>query len=121
MASCAPNIAFICAANCPARYVAAAERTIAAGDIRLISVMDHTPGYRQFVSLDKFKEYYLGKKLILPEKIDEYIADKIALQSRYATGNKAEIMALVKSLGIRLASQMMQHPPMWTKPWPMAW
>jgi alpha-D-ribose 1-methylphosphonate 5-triphosphate diphosphatase len=84
--------------------VAAAARTIAAGDIRLISVMDHTPGYRQFVSLDKFKEYYLGKKLILPEKIDEYIADKLALQSRYATGNKAEIMAFVKSLGIRLAS-----------------
>jgi len=84
--------------------VAAAARTIAAGDIRLISVMDHTPGYRQFVSLDKFKEYYLGKKLILPEKIDDYIADKIALQSRYAAGNKAEIMGLVKALGIRLAS-----------------
>jgi alpha-D-ribose 1-methylphosphonate 5-triphosphate diphosphatase len=84
--------------------VAAAARTIAVGDIRLISVMDHTPGYRQFVSLDKFKEYYLGKKLILPEKIDEYIVDKLALQNRFAAVNKAEIMALVKSLGIRLAS-----------------
>jgi alpha-D-ribose 1-methylphosphonate 5-triphosphate diphosphatase len=84
--------------------VAAAARTIEAGDIRLISVMDHTPGYRQFVSIDKFKEYYLGKKLILPEKIDEYIADKIALQSRHAAANKAAIMQLVKSLGIRLAS-----------------
>ena len=60
--------------------VAAASRTIAAGDIRLISVMDHTPGYRQFVSIEKFKEYYLGKKLILPEKIDEYIAEKLELQ-----------------------------------------
>jgi alpha-D-ribose 1-methylphosphonate 5-triphosphate diphosphatase len=84
--------------------VAAASRTISAGDIRLISVMDHTPGYRQFVSIEKFKEYYLGKKLILPEKIDEYIQDKIDLQSRHAASNKAEILSIVKNLGIRLAS-----------------
>ena len=84
--------------------VAAMARIISAGDIRLISVMDHTPGYRQFVSIEKFKDYYLGKKLILPEKIDAYIADKLELQRRHAARNKADILEVVKSSGIRLAS-----------------
>jgi alpha-D-ribose 1-methylphosphonate 5-triphosphate diphosphatase len=84
--------------------VDAARRLTAAGDIRLISLMDHTPGYRQFVSIEKFKEYYLGKKLILPEKIDGYIAEKLELQNRYAASNKAELLNLTRSLGISLAS-----------------
>jgi alpha-D-ribose 1-methylphosphonate 5-triphosphate diphosphatase len=84
--------------------VEAAKRTVAEGGIRLLSLMDHTPGFRQFVSIEKFKEYYLGKKLILPEKIDEYIIEKIELQRLYATSNKFEILDLAQALGIRLAS-----------------
>ncbi len=84
--------------------VDAARKTVAAGDIRLISLMDHTPGYRQFVSIEKFKEYYLGKKLILPEMIDDYIAEKLELQNRYAAANKIEILNLTRFLGISLAS-----------------
>ena len=84
--------------------VEAAKRTVAEGGIKLLSLMDHTPGFRQFVSIEKFKEYYLGKKLILPEKIDEYIAEKIELQRLHATSNKFEILDLAQSLGIRLAS-----------------
>ncbi|MFN0191963.1 MAG: alpha-D-ribose 1-methylphosphonate 5-triphosphate diphosphatase [Aestuariivirga sp.] len=84
--------------------VEAAERTLAAGDVRLISVMDHTPGVRQFVSIEKFKEYYLGKKLVLPEKIDAYIAEKQALQSAHSAYNKRGILDLASRFGIRLAS-----------------
>lgn len=84
--------------------VEATKRTVAEGGIKLLSLMDHTPGFRQFVSVEKFKEYYLGKKLILPEKIDEYIAEKIELQRLHATSNKFEILDLAQSLGIRLAS-----------------
>ena len=84
--------------------VAAAARTVAEGGIRLLSLMDHTPGFRQFVSIEKFKEYYLGKKLILPEQIDGYIAEKIELQKLHAASNKLEILDLARSLGICLAS-----------------
>lgn len=84
--------------------VEATKRTVVEGGIKLLSLMDHTPGFRQFVSIEKFKEYYLGKKLILPEKIDEYIVEKIELQRLHATSNKFEILDLAQSLGIRLAS-----------------
>ncbi|NEP44222.1 MAG: alpha-D-ribose 1-methylphosphonate 5-triphosphate diphosphatase, partial [Okeania sp. SIO2H7] len=29
--------------------------------LSLMSLMDHTPGQRQFVSVEKYKEYYMGK------------------------------------------------------------
>lgn len=75
-----------------------------AGDIHLFSLMDHTPGARQFVSIDKFKEYYLGRKLILPEKIDRYIEERCELQKKHAETNKRNILLLAQQLGVKLAS-----------------
>ena len=66
--------------------------------------MDHTPGARQFVSIDKFKEYYLGKKIIMPEKMDAYIAERREMQDRHAAGNKRKILELAERLGVKLAS-----------------
>lgn len=74
------------------------------GDVRLLSIMDHTPGARQFVSLEKFKEYYVGKKFITADKIDSYIAEKLRLQEAYAAANKSAVLALAKAIDVRLAS-----------------
>ena len=81
-----------------------AKRTAAAGPVHLISIMDHTPGARQFTSLDKFREYYLGKKMILPEKIEAYIVERQQLQVRYVPTNKAAILALAREYGISILS-----------------
>jgi alpha-D-ribose 1-methylphosphonate 5-triphosphate diphosphatase len=81
-----------------------AEATATAGPIHLISIMDHTPGARQFVSIDKFKEYYLGKKLILPELMDGYIEERRQMQEKYASKNKQRIMELAGNLKVKLAS-----------------
>ena len=81
-----------------------AEMTAQAGPLHLISIMDHTPGARQFVSIDKFREYYLGKKLILPELMDGYIAQRQEMQAKHASANKQAILALAARLGVRLAS-----------------
>jgi len=81
-----------------------AEITAEAGPLHLISIMDHTPGARQFVSIDKFREYYLGKKLVLPEQLDGYIADRQAMQMKHAAANKRAILDLARRLGVRLAS-----------------
>lgn len=92
-----------CELPCP-DTAESAERTAAAGPLHLISIMDHTPGARQFVSIDKFKEYYLGKKLILPEKIDAYIAERQEMKARHAASNKRAMLDLAGRLGVRLAS-----------------
>ena len=82
---------------------ASAEQTAEAGPIHLISIMDHAPGARQFVSIDKLREYYLGKKLILPELMDDYFAERCAIQEQYAAQNKRGIIALAARLGVKLA------------------
>ena len=66
--------------------------------------MDHTPGARQFVSLEKFKEYYLGRKLISQEQIDSYINDRKDMQAKFASVNKVAVLAMARQLGIPLAS-----------------
>ncbi len=81
-----------------------AELTAEEGFLHLISVMDHTPGARQFTSIDKFKEYYLGKKIIMPERMDAYIAERRAMQARHAPANKQAILALAQRLNVRIAS-----------------
>lgn len=82
----------------------AAHMIAEAGDIHLFSIMDHTPGARQFVSLDKFKEYYFGKKLISPEKMDHYIKERLEMQQKFAASNKTAILALARQLDVKLAS-----------------
>ena len=92
-----------CELPCP-DTAESAELTAAAGALHLMSIMDHTPGARQFVSLDKFKEYYLGRKLIVPERIDAYIEERRALQEKHAAVNKRGILELASRIGVRLAS-----------------
>lgn len=82
----------------------ATERLVATSVPHLISIMDHTPGARQFTSLDKFRQYYIGKKLIPPDKIEAYIQERIELQQQYAARNKSAILDLAKRLNVRLAS-----------------
>lgn len=81
-----------------------AELTAEAGPLHLISIMDHTPGARQFVSIEKFREYYVGKKLVLPEQMDHYIAERQAMQAKHAAQNKRAILDLAQRLGVKLAS-----------------
>jgi alpha-D-ribose 1-methylphosphonate 5-triphosphate diphosphatase len=82
----------------------ATEEVAEAGRIDLISIMDHTPGARQFTSLEKFKEYYIGRKLISNEAMDAYVTERKELQAKHAAKNKAAILSLAKAQKIKLAS-----------------
>ena len=92
-----------CELPCP-DTAQSATMTAEAGPLHLISIMDHTPGARQFVSIEKFREYYTGKKLVLPEQMDAYIAERQAMQAKHAAANKRAILELAQRLGVRLAS-----------------
>jgi alpha-D-ribose 1-methylphosphonate 5-triphosphate diphosphatase len=72
--------------------------------VRLLSVMNHTPGERQFVNIDKFREYYLGKKIFDPVRLEEFIAERGELNRRYSAENRAAVAALARQRGLALAS-----------------
>jgi alpha-D-ribose 1-methylphosphonate 5-triphosphate diphosphatase len=72
--------------------------------LSMISLMDHTPGQRQFIHLDKFKEYYMGKHGVKADEIDEFILIRQQRQEMYAQKNRIALVELCKTQGIALAS-----------------
>lgn len=77
-----------------------------AGDplVRLVSLMDHAPGQRQFTSLDKYREYYQGKYALTDVEMDAFTRLRLAEQARYAEPHREAIAALAKKHGHVLAS-----------------
>lgn len=72
--------------------------------VRLISLMDHTPGQRQFVSLDAYKIYYQGKKGFSDAEMDAFIEARKARAGDIAPNNRKAIAASAKSRKIAIAS-----------------
>jgi alpha-D-ribose 1-methylphosphonate 5-triphosphate diphosphatase len=69
---------------------------------RLASVMDHTPGQRQFRSLDAYKRFY-GKDRSAAE-LDDFIAARLAEHERFSAPHRAHIARRARELGLALAS-----------------
>ena len=72
--------------------------------LALISLMDHTPGQRQFVNIDKYKEYYQGKHGVPETKMEEFIQMRLENQHRHAVANRQALVRMTQNKGISLAS-----------------
>ncbi|MGJ4994547.1 alpha-D-ribose 1-methylphosphonate 5-triphosphate diphosphatase [Bradyrhizobium sp. HKCCYLS3077] len=74
-------------------------------DVRLMSLMDHTPGQRQFRDEGKLRDYYRGKSGGKTDaELDVMFARRFAYQQAYAAPNMRDIVALAKAHGVPLAS-----------------
>ena len=74
-------------------------------DVRLASLMDHTPGQRQFRDEAKARAYYGGKAGGLTEaELDQLFAKRIAFQERHAEHNYRTIVELAHRRSVPLAS-----------------
>ncbi|NEQ77311.1 MAG: phosphonate metabolism protein PhnM [Okeania sp. SIO2C9] len=82
----------------------AAEKYAKNPFLSLMSLMDHTPGQRQFVSVEKYKEYYMGKYGISEVEMNKFIAHRQETQQQYAPKNRQALVELAKQNGISLAS-----------------
>lgn len=72
--------------------------------LRLVSLMDHTPGQRQFVDLEQFKIYYGGKYKMSDAELESFIADQQEEHLRYADKNRKALSAMCVESDIPLAS-----------------
>lgn len=72
--------------------------------IRLISLMDHTPGQRQFVSLDAYKIYFQGKKGFSDQEMEAFIKRRQESASEHAPENRKRLSAIAQERGISIAS-----------------
>jgi alpha-D-ribose 1-methylphosphonate 5-triphosphate diphosphatase len=74
-------------------------------DVRLMSLMDHTPGQRQFRDEVKLRDYYRGKGGGMTDaQLDVLFERRFAYQKAYAATNMRAIVALAHEYEIPLAS-----------------
>jgi alpha-D-ribose 1-methylphosphonate 5-triphosphate diphosphatase len=72
--------------------------------VRLVSLMDHTPGQRQFADMETFKRYYIGKGRVTESGFDAFVAPLIERAARYSDGHRRAIAGLTSERGITLAA-----------------
>ena len=73
-------------------------------ETRLISLMDHTPGQRQFTSLETYKLFYKKQLGVTQEEVERYLAAALAQHERYAAPNRRHLVARARALGLAVAS-----------------
>jgi alpha-D-ribose 1-methylphosphonate 5-triphosphate diphosphatase len=82
-----------------------AKELIGRPDVRLMSLMDHTPGQRQFRDEVKLRDYYRGKGGGRTDaELDVLFERRFAYQKAYGATNMRAIVALAQQYGIPLAS-----------------
>ena len=72
--------------------------------LSLISLMDHTPGQRQWENIEAAKIYYTGKKGWSQEKFESQVSNAPKLQAEFAEPHRAYFVEYCKTHGISLAS-----------------
>jgi alpha-D-ribose 1-methylphosphonate 5-triphosphate diphosphatase len=82
-----------------------ARELMGRADVRLASLMDHTPGQRQFRDQEKLRDYYRGKSGGMTDaELDVLFARRIELQRLHGATNQRELIALAQQHGTPLAS-----------------
>ena len=72
--------------------------------VQLVSVMDHTPGQRQFVNPEKYREYYKGKNGFNDDELDAYLDLACARGARHSAENRRAVVAICKARRMPMAS-----------------
>ena len=66
--------------------------------LRLVSVMDHTPGQRQWTDISHYRTYVGGKRGWSEEKIDSMLESLLARQEAHAANNRKAVIAACRQL-----------------------
>ncbi len=72
--------------------------------IGILSLMDHTPGQRQFRDLRQLERYYRDENGVDRALLERQIAERLAVSARYATLNERAAVDAARRLGAVLAS-----------------
>ena len=72
--------------------------------VGLVSLMDHTPGQRQFRDIGQLRAYLIGKKGMTEADFIEHIAQLTELQALVGTSHETGAVAEARRLGATLAS-----------------
>ena len=80
--------------------------------VRLVSLMDHAPGQRQFQTMDQYIFYYQKKRGLSDEAFAKFIEKRLGESERNSTPHRIAISKVCNERGITIASHddaTMQH------------
>jgi alpha-D-ribose 1-methylphosphonate 5-triphosphate diphosphatase len=89
---------------CADDVVEQTERLLERHAVGLVSLMDHTPGARQFVNLEAWKTYYGGKSGKPEAELDRFMSKKRALFASNYARNRAALVSLARARSVVTAS-----------------
>jgi alpha-D-ribose 1-methylphosphonate 5-triphosphate diphosphatase len=72
--------------------------------IDIVSIMDHTPGQRQFTDIPQYRCYYMGRHGLSDRQMDEFIVFAQGLSAEFGAENLRGIVERAGRLGAVLAS-----------------
>ncbi|HZP88273.1 MAG TPA: alpha-D-ribose 1-methylphosphonate 5-triphosphate diphosphatase [Burkholderiales bacterium] len=73
-------------------------------NVRLVSLMDHTPGQRQWMDIEQFRIYTQRNQRWSDEYLAEVVRERQAMQARNAKRNRDGLLAMCRDRHIPLAS-----------------
>jgi len=73
-------------------------------EVHLVSLMDHTPGQRQFVDIDAYRTYYGKDRQWTDEEFDAEMARMRDIQARFAGPHAEDILAWCRQRSVPAAS-----------------
>lgn len=89
---------------CSQTLIEELEKFGPADRIGIVSLMDHTPGERQFRDVSKLRDYVIGKKGLSEGQFQSHVADQQALRARVGDAHEAAAVAHARRYGAVLAS-----------------
>ncbi len=81
-----------------------ARSHMATRPVQLVSLMDHTPGQRQFRDMEKMKTYYQRHGLTNEADFAAFVDERIELHAQYAQAHRRALVDLAHEHGASLAS-----------------
>ena len=72
--------------------------------VRLVSIMDHTPGQRQWMDVERFRTYTQRNQRWSDEYLEQVVNERQQMQARNARRNRLGLLQLCRSRDIPLAS-----------------
>lgn len=86
------------------QVVSQARELIVRPEVRLLSLMDHTPGQRQFRQEDKLRAYYKGKGALSETELDLLFETRRRHSAEHGTVNYRRLVELAKEKSTPMAS-----------------
>lgn len=80
------------------------EKLVGRDPVSMVSLMDHSPGQRQYADRNKYRDYYQGKYHLTNEQMDTFEEEQMALAAAWSQPNRQRIAAICRERNIALAS-----------------